>query len=147
MHAPDTAPKSVHNPNKIKINEIRTLMPLDAELELRLKEFREKLHAEWWGDQENDLLGPHIFLGRSQIRHLCNLANAEPLITIKELQNNFKWNWMDDHGLALLNIIHNVYGHPVVPNSNTGVAGIQEAESSAAPNAITSSNSKAHTRL
>ena len=53
---------------------------------------------------------------------------------------------MEDHGLALLSIIHDVYGHPIVPNSNTGAAGMQESGSSATPNALASSNSKAHAR-
>src|SRR5258707_6888864 len=32
--------------------------------------------------------------------------------TINDLHNNFKWNWMNNHGSTLLSIIHDAYGAP-----------------------------------
>jgi len=68
-----------------------------------------KLHAEWWKDAEDHFLGPTIFLSGQQIRHLCHLAHANALATIEDLENNFKWNWMEDYGVALLHLIHSIY--------------------------------------
>ncbi|KAF8317296.1 uncharacterized protein EI90DRAFT_3133943 [Cantharellus anzutake] len=152
MHTADPIPKSTRNPNKIKIDENRQLTPLDVELEHRLKEFRVKLHTEWWKDMEDHFLGPHIFLNRSHIRLLCNLASAGPLTTVDDLHNNFKWNWMDDHGTTLLGIIHNVYGHSppaaVLPDSNkiSEVAITSDDHSAMSHVASTSSDSKPHAK-
>src|SRR5258708_8322528 len=119
-------------------------MPLDSELECRLKDFRVKLHAEWWKDKEDHFLGPHIFLNCLHIRHLCNLASTGLLTTIDDLHNNFKWNWMDDHGSTLLSIIHDVYGAPpLVLNCSLGDAEISEGQPPSGPSTV--SNSKSHT--
>ena len=149
MHAVDPSLESTRNPNKIRIYENRQLTPLDVELECKLKEFRVKLHAEWWKDKEDHFLGPRIFLNQSHIRQLCNLASAGPLTTIDDLRNNFKWNWMDDHGSALLSIIHDVYGPP--PLGDPEDVGISETEppsgSSATSDILNASNSKSHAKL
>ena len=86
------------------------------ELECRLKEFHIKLHAEWWTSMglQDRFLGKHIFLNHSHIKHLCHLVDSGLLTTIDNLCNNFKWNWMDDHGVELLGIIHDVYGHSLL---------------------------------
>ena|SRR5258708_2047839 len=119
-------------------------MPLDSELECKLKDFQVKLHAEWWKDKEDHFLGPHIFLNCSHIQHLCNLASTGLPTTIDDLHNNFKWNWMDDHSSTLLSIIHNVYGAPnLVLNCSLGDAEISEGQPPSGPS--TAFNSKSHT--
>src|SRR5260370_4813995 len=69
----------------------------------------------------------------------CRTANHH-----NNLQNNFKWNWMDDHGEALLKIIHDVYPG----NTGDGISEVNPpSTSSTASNATTtSSNSKSHAR-
>ena len=111
MYAVDAALKSMCSPNKIKINDRRILMLLDMELECKLKDLHVKLHAEWWRtiELQDHLLGPHIFLNCSHIKHLCHLGDSGLLTTIDNLCTNFKWNWMDEHGAKLLKIIHDVY--------------------------------------
>src|SRR5258706_14603393 len=68
----------------------------DEQLKHELKAFQEKIHAELWGNITNILFGPHIFLTEPQILHLCHLAHANALHTLKDLENNFRWNWMPD---------------------------------------------------
>ena len=109
MYDTDPAPKSKRRPNKVKVDANRPWSALDVQLESELKAFREELHAEWWKDTEDRFLGPQIFLNLDQIHHLCHIAHAKPLVTINDLQNNFKWSWMEDYGSALLGIIHSVY--------------------------------------
>ena len=94
---------------------------LDMELKCRLKAFCVRLHAEWWRNIElqDRFLGSHIFLNCSHITHLCHLADSGLLTTIDDLCNNFKWNWMDEHGVELLEIIHDVYRHSVVDMMST----------------------------
>src|SRR5260370_16741272 len=87
------------------------------QLESKLKAFHEELHAEWWKDAEDDFLSPQIFLHLNQIHHLCHLMHARSLVTIANLENNFKWSWMDDYGSALLCVIHNVYKPQVLSNN------------------------------
>ncbi len=116
MFATDPAPKTQCKPNKIKVDPDQPLMALDEELECELKAFHAKLHAEWWKDTDDWLLGPHVFLNHHQIKHLCHLAHADSLANIDDLKNNFKWNWMDDHGVDLLHLIHNVYGFSPSPH-------------------------------
>jgi hypothetical protein len=109
MHTTDPSPKSKRKPNKAKVDPDRPWTPLDAQLESELKAFHVKLHTEWWKDAEDCFLGPTIFLSRHQIQHLCHLSHANALATIEDLQNNFKWNWMEDYSMALLHLIHSVY--------------------------------------
>ena len=54
--------------------------------------------------------------------------------TINDLHNNFKWNWMDNHGSTLLSIIHDVYGAPpLVLNCSLGDAEISEGQPPSGP--------------
>ena len=76
------------------------------QLESKLKAFCQDLHAEWWKDTQDCFLGPQIFLNLDQIHHLCHITHAKPLVTINDLQNNFKWSWMEDYGSCLLCVIH-----------------------------------------
>ena len=120
MHATDLAPKSTHNPNKIKFDNSRTLTPLDMELECRLKAFHVRLHADWWRNMglQDHFLGPHMFLNHSHVELLCHLGDSGLLATIDDLRNNFKWIWMDEHGEELLKIIHDVYGQSLLTVAN-----------------------------
>lgn len=134
----DPAPKTQRKPNRIKVNPERPVTALDEKLESELKAFRAKLHAEWWKDTEDWLLGPHIFLNRHQIKQLCHLAHADPLANIDDLKNNFKWNWMDDHGVDLLDLIHDVYGfsprlHPAEDSDHVALDSFTGASSSKLP--------------
>src|SRR5258708_3014763 len=110
MYATDLAPKNKHRANKVKVDPKRLWMSLDGQLESKLKAFCEELYAEWWKDSEEDFfLGPQIFFNLDQIHDLCHLAHAKVLVMIDDLQNNFKWSWMEDYGSALLRVIHDVY--------------------------------------
>ena len=71
---------------------------LDSTLRLKLETFCEELHAEYWGDMEDTLIGPHLFLTDAQIEHLCHLTHANVLWDIDDLHNNLKWNWMPHYG-------------------------------------------------
>ena len=107
--------------NKAKIDASWPLTKLDLTLQLKLKTFCKELHAEYWGDTEDTLFGPHLFLTNAQIQHLCHLTHANTLQNVDNLYNNFKWNWMSHHGQSLLCLIQSVYGpNPMVPTSNIG---------------------------
>ena len=138
MFVTDPAPKIQRKPNRIKVNPERPVTALDEKLESELKAFRARLHAEWWKDTEDWLLGPHIFLNRHQIKQLCHLAHTDPLANIDDLKNNFKWNWMDDHGVDLLDLIHDVYGfsprlHPAEGSDRVALDSFTGASSSKLP--------------
>ncbi len=87
-------------------------MALDLQLESELKTFQD---VEWWKDTEDHFLGPQIFLSLDQIHHLYHVTHAKPLVTINDLQTNFKWSWMEDYGSALLCVIHHVYKPEAYP--------------------------------
>ena len=91
-------PKTKQKPNKVKMDKERPFTDCDEQLKHELKAFRGKIHAELWGDITDILFGPHIFLTEPQIFHLCYLAHANALHTLKDLKNNFQWNWMSDYG-------------------------------------------------
>ncbi len=61
---------------------------------------------------------PPSFPHKCSILYLCHLTHAGALQNIKDLSNNFKWNWMTRHGEALLCLIQSVYEPN--PTSNTG---------------------------
>src|SRR5260370_1528541 len=117
MDTTDSATKNKHRPNKVKVDTNHPWTNLDMQLESKLKAFHEELHVEWWKDAEDDFLSPQIFLNLDQIHHLCHLMHARALVTITDLENNFKWSWMDDYGSALLLVIHNVYKPQVLSDN------------------------------
>ena len=94
------------SPNKVKVDTTHPWTDLNMQLESKLKAFCQDLHAEWWKDTQDCFLSPQIFLNLDQIHHLCHITHAKPLVTINDLQNNFKWSWMEDYGSCLLCVIH-----------------------------------------
>jgi len=118
MLAMDSPPRTKCRPNKVKIDTSQPLTVLDLTLKLKLETFCKELHSEYWGDMEDMLIGPHLFLTNAQILNLCHLTHAGALCNIEDLSNNFKWNWMTHHGEALLCLIQSVYEPN--PTSNTG---------------------------
>ncbi len=114
----DSPPRTKHRPNKAKIDAHQPLTSeLNSTLTLKLKTFHKELHAEFWGDTKDTLIGPHLFLTNAQIQHLCHLMHADVLWDIDDLYNNFKWNWMSCHGESLFSLIQSV--HKPNPASNT----------------------------
>src|SRR5260370_41707171 len=108
MLAMDNPPKTKCKPNKAKIDASRPLTVLNSTLRLKLETFSEELHAEYWGDMEDTLIGPHLFLTDAQIEHLCHLMHANMLQNIDNLHNNLKLNWMPCYGESLLCLIHTI---------------------------------------
>src|SRR5260221_8233343 len=108
MLAMDSLPRTKHRPNKAKIDISQPLTALDSTLKLKLEMFRKELHSEYWGDMEDTLIGPHLFLTNAQILTLCHLTRAAALCNIEDLSNNFKWNCMTRHGEASLRLIYSV---------------------------------------
>src|SRR5260370_7391827 len=117
MLAMDNPPKTKCKPNKAKIDASRPLTVLNSTLRLKLETFSEELHAEYWGDMEDTLIGPHLFLTDAQIEHLCHLMHANVLRNIDNLHNNLKWNWMPCYGESLLHLIPSVYKPNTTSNS------------------------------
>ena len=99
-----------------------------------------------WKGTEDLFLSPQVFLNLQQIQHLCHLAHANAAMTIDNLQNNFKWSWMEDYGSALLDVIHGIYkpkpssdsrdddnpdnSNPLSPSSSTHQPGTAPSASS-----------------
>src|SRR5258708_34850844 len=95
MLAMDPPPRTKCKPNKVKIDASRPLMSaLDLTLQLKLKTFRKDLHEKYWGDTEDTLIGPHLFLMDAQIQHLCHLTHANELCTVDSLCDAFQGDWM-----------------------------------------------------
>ena len=117
----DPPPRTKHKPNKVKIDASQPLTSvLDLTLQLKLKTFHKELHAKYWGDTEDTLIGPHLFLMDAQIQHLCHLTHANVLWNVNDLYNNFKWNWMPCYGESLLCLIQSVYEPNPMVATNTG---------------------------
>src|SRR5260370_30797432 len=117
MLALDSPPKMKCKPRRAKIDAQEPLTSLDSTLRPKLETFHEELHAEFWGDMEDMLIGPHLFLTDAQILHLCHLTHANMLRNIDDLSNNFNWNWMSCYGESLLCLLQSV--HKPNPTSNT----------------------------
>ncbi len=80
MLAMDSPPRTKHRPNKAKIDAHQPLTSeLNSTLKLKLETFHKELHAKFWGDMKDTLIGPHLFLTNAQIQHLCHLAHANVL--------------------------------------------------------------------
>src|SRR5258708_31177146 len=80
MLAMDPPPRTKCKPNKVKIDASRPLMSaLDLTLQLKLKTFHKELHAKYWGDTEDTLIGPHLFLMYAQIQHLRSEEHTSEL--------------------------------------------------------------------
>ncbi len=132
MVAVDAPPKTKRKPNKVKFDEDHLFTKLDKQLEHELDTFREKIHAEMWGDVTDILFSSHIFLTTLQIIHLCHLAHISTPQTLEDLENNFQWNWMQDYGHELLGCIHRVYN--VKPS--TSIDGIGSSQIHSQPDTM-----------
>jgi len=92
----------------------------DKQLKAVLVEWRQQVHAEFWGGKRDHFLGPAALILDEIVELLCHLSHAHALHTVDDILNNIQGAqcpFIMKHAKKILNLVHSITPTPEISSS------------------------------
>src|SRR5258705_11797132 len=120
----DMPPKTSRRLNQVKVMTNYTHSKHDNTLETTLIQWRQNVHAEFWGGKIDHFLGPVALISDEIIEDLCHLSHAHAIHTINDIPNNIQGAqcpFVMKHAEDIVNLIHSIIPLPLTTSSKPEV--------------------------